>query len=694
MILIGMLRRLIITLKNDLQSNILLYKFERDSKDLKKFIHDNFVIGKMPINKISITKNNFVSIYYKWREVVKATINIPWEKVKARGIIDADFYLADILSKDNATIKDKLYVLLNNNQYIYNKQMDDDGLLSFKHAQFNDGQVAHTQFWNKYTRPPREEFWDYIIERRDLLVEQDIRERKGAFYTPLKWVELSQQYMANYFGEDYQDDYYIWDCAAGTGNLLNGLTNKYKIFASTIDQADVDALKERSSSAKTLLEENVFQFDFLNDSFDKCPKELQDIIKDDNKRKKLIIYINPPYAEAATRETIKGTGANKNKVAVITKVYNNYMDKFGIAGRELFIQFLSRIYSEIPGAYIANFSTLKNLLAPNFKKFRIFFQPKLEKLFIVQADTFDNVAGKFPIGFFIWNSQKKESFTEIVAKVYDKNGNNIQNKKIFSYENIKSINDWLIETRKYTSSKNIGFISCKGCDFQNQNLIFIINDKCQLPAPRGSWITDANIKEVAVYFAVRKVVSADWLNDRDQFIYPHETWKSDKVFQNDCLAYTLFNNNIQSQYGINHWIPFTEQEVEPRRAFESHFMVDYIKGKNNPKSNIKVEQVSLITMNAEYRVSEGPLIFSDEAQAVFDAGRELWRYYHSKVDSNPNAAFYDIKEYFQGRNEKGRMNSTSADEKYNKLIGLLRSKLKILATKIEPKVYEHGFLIR
>lgn len=55
---------------------------------------------------------------------------------------------------------------------------------------------------------------------------------------------------------------------------------------------------------------------------------------------------------------------------------------------------------------------------------------------------------------------------------------------------------------------------------------------------------------------------------------------------------------------------------------------------------------------------------------------------------------YDIKEYFQGRNEKGRMNSTSADEKYNKLIGLLRSKLKILATKIEPKVYEHGFLIR
>jgi hypothetical protein len=53
-----------------------------------------------------------------------------------------------------------------------------------------------------------------------------------------------------------------------------------------------------------LLENHVFQFDFLNDDFSKLPQSLQDIINDEEKRKKLIIYINPPYAEAATSKTV------------------------------------------------------------------------------------------------------------------------------------------------------------------------------------------------------------------------------------------------------------------------------------------------------------------------------------------------------------------------------------------------------
>ncbi|MEZ4724887.1 MAG: hypothetical protein R2863_09565 [Candidatus Kapaibacterium sp.] len=44
--------------------------------------------------------------------------------------------------------------------------------------------------------------------------------------------------------------------------------------------------------------------------------------------------------------------------------------------------------------------------------------------------------------------------------------------------------------------------------------------------------------------------------------------------------------------------------------------------------------------------------FSEEATAVFDAGRELWKYYHSQPNVNVNASLYDIREYFQGRNEK------------------------------------------
>ena len=41
-----------------------------------------------------------------------------------------------------------------------------------------------------------------------------------------------------------------------------------------------------------------------------------------------------------------------------------------------------------------------------------------------------------------------------------------------------------------------------------------------------------------------------------------------------------------------------------------------------------------------------------------------------------------------------KMNSKSADEHYNDLIGNLRETLKVLAAKIEPKVYEYEFLKR
>lgn len=98
-------------------------------------------------------------------------------------------------------------------------------------------------------------------------------------------MELSQQYLEAELGENWQDEYFIWDCAAGTGNLLNGLLDKYKIWASTLDKADVDVMSERINNGANLLPTHVFQFDFLNDSFDNLPEGLRDVINDEEKRK-------------------------------------------------------------------------------------------------------------------------------------------------------------------------------------------------------------------------------------------------------------------------------------------------------------------------------------------------------------------------------------------------------------------------
>lgn len=350
-----------------LKTDTSVYDYEKDEKELRFFIKNN-IAKASEVRKIKIDKNNFIPIYLRWLEIVKPIIEVDWDELKKANILDSDFYLADLFVddkdtqkiEDDNTIRDNLFVTYQNQGYKIAKE----NIKQMFDATINiRSKDTYQQFWKRYKRPPLKEFQEYIIERRDLLVPQDIRERKGAFFTPRKWVELSQKYLTDYLGENWQDDYYVWDCAAGTGNLLAGLTNKFNIWASTLDQADVNVMHERIEHGANLLKSHVFQFDFLNDDFSQLPQGLQDIINDEEKRKKLVIYINPPYAEAATKSTISNTGKNKTDVAVNTSVYKNYKDKIGIGGRELFAQFFTRIYSEIPNCLLAEFSTLKILQA-------------------------------------------------------------------------------------------------------------------------------------------------------------------------------------------------------------------------------------------------------------------------------------------------------------------------------------------
>jgi len=95
----------------------LVFYYESDKPDIKEFVKDNFVSDNAATHKVKIDKNNFMVIYNKWLGVVKPTISVDWELVKKGGIIDGDFYLADLLSNENETLKDKLFVLLKTNHY-------------------------------------------------------------------------------------------------------------------------------------------------------------------------------------------------------------------------------------------------------------------------------------------------------------------------------------------------------------------------------------------------------------------------------------------------------------------------------------------------------------------------------------------------------------------------------------------------
>lgn len=670
------------------------YKFDfvENRKELKTYISKNFRADPHTNRGMRITQNNFVAVYNQWRKEVMPSIAIDFDEAKKNGLLDSAFFLADLMSgKDNYTLLDKLKVLLRKNKYILVNGKNNVGLFNFSTVEFkNDNMQAHKTFWARYQRPPKKEYWEKIVERNDLLVPQDIRERKGSYYTPSIWVEKSQEYLADVLGENWQENYYVWDCCAGTGNLLANLTNKYNIWASTLDSADVHIMHERITSmgqGSNLLDSHVFQFDFLNDDLygDKVPEDLKRVLKDPEERRKLVIYINPPYAEAGNY------GKSKAGTSIDNEMNTTYKQWLGAAANELFALFLIRIYNEIQSCIIAQFSTMKHVIGPNFHSFRQYFKPSFQKGFLVPADTFDNVKGKFPIGFYIWDCSKTETFNSATLDVFNKRGENIGEKNIKVIPPKRYLNDWI--TCHKDKNEPIGYLRIQGNDFQRRNYIYIIPIDNK---DHTFTITKKNLIVCSIYLAIRQCIKANWLNDRDSYSYPYESWSADKEFQSDCLVYTIFHgqNKISSERTNNHWIPFTEQELEAPAKFQSHFMSDFIAGKLAQKTLFEEnsENVSLIPIE--------PINFSREAQAVMDAGRQLWRYFMHHKDNelygaqsiNINASFYDIRRYFQGVDEKGRMNNESQDEIYTALLRDLHAKQDVLASKIEKKVYEHGFL--
>lgn len=679
-------------IENILKGNKYSFDYEEDEKELKHFIKHNLALGSDEV-KILIDKNNFVPIYLRWLSQVKPKIDFDWIEGNKKNILDSDFYLADLFVDDKGTasidddtpIKDELFVVFKNSRY----EIAKENLKSLFNATIEiTDKTKYEQFWKKYRREPLQEFQQYIIDRRDLLIPQDVRERKGAFFTPQIWVELSQKYLADVLGEEWQDEYYIWDCAAGTGNLLVGLTNKYNIWASTLDQADVNVMHERIKNGANLLHDHVFQFDFLNDDFSKLPQNLQNVINDPEKRKKLVIYINPPYAEASSygSESIA-------QVATTTRTFTQYKDKIGAeALNELFAQFFIRIHNELQNVFIAAFSTPKYITSDKFTRFRNNFQASYLKGFICRSDTFDNVTGKFPIGFLIWNLNVKTTINSVSTYLFDTD--KFLSEQIFkgvkTFDNSKntSIGEWR-SSFYLPLNKPIAFMIIVGPSMQSNNNTFFTNKPADSYIKKGmvANIESGNLIEMSVYLAVRHSIETTWINNKDVLLSPKSEFTNDDYFISDCLAYTLFCNfnNVTCDGSTNHWIPFTEQEINARAKFESSFMTDFINGKLKPESS-----VNLFSEPNNQRTT--PLVFSPKATVVFDAGRDLWKYYHSFKAINVNASLYDIREHFQGRNEKGKMNNKSEDQTYMQLIGNLRAYLKELADQIAPKVYEYEFL--
>lgn len=670
------------------ETHFVVYKVDSHEKEFIAAVKHAITAGKFV--RTPITPDNLRQVFDRWVAMIGRELE---------GVDESDYallFFADIMHDGSKAAMANLPARL----------LHEDGkpvfLLGGKTFELGSDK-GYRNFWAIYHRPPEEEHRAYLLERRDSLLPLDERSFKGAFYTPLHIVDKAYDLLTQTLGKGWQKNYIVWDMCCGVGNLEVKHSDHRNVFMSTLDQADIDVMR----ASRTCVAATKFQYDYLNDDVDafgnidysltnKVPQALRQAIADAKAKKKgakkILVLMNPPYGEAANSQ------GNAGKTAIAKSAIGATMDDLGYAARELFVQFLTRIQRELPGAAVAMFSTLKYVNAPNFEQFRDKWKAKYLGGFVVHSKAFDGLKGDFPIGFLAWDTSVNEPLVSIETTALDKDGNGVGDKSFYNLPNDGFLSNWMARLKKNDaeavplinaitattktehvrntkwSDGAIGHFFCNGNDLQNAGtMTAIFSSVHSIGHAGGYFITEENLWQAAIVFSVRRLIKPTWLNDRDQFLQPSKELSAE--FQSDCLVWMLFNGSNLSagadglewngrQWSlVNHFIPFTETEVGASDRFASDFMSQYL-------TSLKL---------------------SAEAKAVLDEGRSLWRRFHAtrfekKIRdefklNRPDAGWYQIRRALEANSGNEAVDFDPFKAAYDEL-----------TRKLRPQVFEFGFL--
>ena len=215
----------------------------------------------------------------------------------------------------------------------------------------------------------------------DRIVEDTTRRKQGEFFTPAIWVDKAHEYIASVYGENWKEEYVVWDPAWGTGNL----TRDYKfgeLYVSTLNQSDIDTADQMGYNP----EATKFQYDFLNDDHEKLPEGLRKAIEEG---RQIIVLMNPPYGTAND-----GAAKGATKKGLSDTVVGNLMsdDNMGKSRQQLYNQFIYKLVKDM-SVNICMFTPPLYLSGPSSKKLRevIFDSMEFEKGFLMDSSNFADV---------------------------------------------------------------------------------------------------------------------------------------------------------------------------------------------------------------------------------------------------------------------------------------------------------------
>ncbi len=618
-------------------------------------------------NVKQITEQNFEQIFIYWQKLFGAAVK--------NGRKPSEYFITDIEQGKSEDLRNSVLFRMNSGERVEKSIKPDD----------------YNQFWAMYDKIKIADAIISIRRKMDRLTEENLRRRTGEFYTPLQFADKAFEYLQRTVGQWWLDDNFrLWDMAAGTGNLEFNFPPEIlkRCYISTLIQDDADYCKSIFSEA------TVFQFDFLNDDANKLPENLRGDL--DNPNIKWIIYINPPYATSANNH---GDKKAKDNISM-TKIRKQMIaDDLKASSQELYAQFLYRISKFFANrtAYLGIFSTLKYIKSGQEQKFLDkVFNYKFERGFVFNSKIFQGCTGQFPVGFLIWNLSEHISFDEqiISLDVYDSAVEKVAEKICYPARQENFLNIWIKRSRgtkkfppmssgikiNYTSKTPkdkvpenfLATFMYSGNDFSNQIYTSFISGS--VARHGGISVTAENFESAMIVHMVRRLPKATWLNDRDQFMQP--TRELSREFIGDAVIWSLFSPSNQTVSLKN-----VEYEGEIYQIANNFYPFELVEVKSwectMPALRMEIFRATEDRFAAKW-IKKHRDELSTAAISVLDAARTIYKKFYAELE-RLDVARWKIESWDAGWYQIRMSLGATID-------------LSALSAKLEPQIYELGFL--
>ena len=538
----------------------------------------------------------------------------------------------------------------------------------------------------------------------DTLLDNAERRRNGQFYTPKIWVDEAHKRMANTLGEDWEKSVLTWDCCSGT----KALTRDYEwgeLYLSTLDPNELKSSENLSTDAR-----ETFVFDFLNGSTPMLPKSLVDRLKA-SKNSPVAFLINPPYGQATS-----GRGnEHKENISDTAVKYRMKQGGMGKAANELTVQFLHRIL-ELVGEFklrnvvVGLFSNPAWMTGDACEMFRKewFGAFGFVESFGFRSEEFEGVQPGWAINFSVWKTGVKSSKNEFKVELLE-NEDGMEPKNIgehvyYNLDGKTPASDWVrggklpkcVKSVCTTDgikcvgskSKNARGTICEGSLGYMMNNSNVVEKNAQgvsitsspLTIANGFNILPENFDRVVSLFSARRCSPYEWFNQRDLYSAPNTSHRDYSEWQKDCYVFSMFEHQSyqtsikgtvdgESYDFVNQFYPFTKSDTYDLLGWDK-------------KKNFKDE--------SRFVRSSGKLDdLTEEGKAVLEAFEIcLKESASSRATYGNEHPELQVDRWDCGWRQLKGLFAEACPERLNDL----KAKFKILRKKMEPKVFELGFL--